>query len=180
MKEEIRFYDAETWKEVDICDVFNEVISRDFLRVTTGNGRKLRIGIGDTKPPSVIIMGNVDANKEAIERQNRKWDQGKINYTLILPGFLELMAEILTKGEVNHPREPDGTPSWQLVEPEAYEKALFRHFQAYRKGEIIDTDPNMPTDHMGNIAVNAMFLWWFNRQKEKKGYLLEKEHFNED
>ncbi|MFZ3045719.1 MAG: dATP/dGTP diphosphohydrolase domain-containing protein, partial [Desulfatirhabdiaceae bacterium] len=105
--------------------------------------------------------------QEIINRKNRKWDEGKLKYRLILPGFLELMAEILTRGEVNHPCEPDGTPSWQLVEPEAYEDALFRHFQAYRKGEVIDTDPNMPTDHMGNIAVDAMFLWWFNRQREK-------------
>lgn len=122
---------------------------------------------GPTKfiPPSEEEMLEL---QKAIERKNRKWDDGKLKYNLILPGFLELMAEILTRGEVNHPCEPDGTPSWQLVEPVAYENALIRHLQAYRKGEIIDPDPNMPTDHMGNVAVNAMFLWWFNRQREKK------------
>ena len=81
---------------------------------------------------------------------------------------LELMAEILTKGELNHPCEPNGQPSWQLVEEKAYEDALFRHFQAYRKGEMFDERMDLPSgkpcDHMGNIAVNAMFLWWFNQQ----------------
>jgi len=119
------------------------------------------------KSPYPSFVDDMRKLKDTLARKNRKWDDGKLKYSLILPGFLELMAEILTRGEINHPCEPDGTPSWQLVEPEAYEDALFRHFQAYRKGEIIDTDPTMPTDHMGNIAVNAMFLWWFNRQKEK-------------
>lgn len=104
-----------------------------------------------------------------MDRADRKWDNGKIKYRLVLPEFLELMAKILTEGEKNHPCEPNGQPSWQLVEPEAYEDALFRHFQAYRKGEMHDKDmkfDNEPCDHMGNIAVNAMFLWWFNRKKE--------------
>jgi len=125
-----------------------------------------------------INPGELEGLKEALDRKKRKWDDGKLKYHLILPQFLELMAEILTRGEINHPKEPDGTPSWQLVEKEAYEDALFRHFQAYRRGEIIDPDPKMPTDHMGNVAVNAMFLWWFNRQRE--GYLGKTDTVNED
>jgi hypothetical protein len=137
----------------------------------------------ETPPPWATIVPSVAElekknREEALARKNRKWDDGKLKYSLILPGFLELMAEILTRGEINHPCEPDGTPSWQLVEPKAYEDALFRHFQAYRKGEVIDTDPNMPTDHMGNIAVDAMFLWWFNRQKE--GYMSCTDTVNDD
>lgn len=98
-------------------------------------------------------------------RASRKWDAGKLKYSLVLPEFLELMAEILTKGEINHPKESDGTPSWQLVEPVAYQNALERHFVEYKKGNLVDDGKGgMGTDHMGNIAVNAMFLWWFNRR----------------
>jgi len=99
--------------------------------------------------------------------KHRKWNKGKLKYSLVLPEFLELMADILTRGEINHPKEPDGTPSWQLVDPIDYENALFRHLQARRKGEKTDPDPNMPTSHFGNIAVNAMFLWWFDQQGER-------------
>ena len=100
-------------------------------------------------------------------RKGRKWDQGKLKYDLILVGFLELMAEILTKGEINHPKEPDGTPSWQLVEPERYVNALFRHLQEYRK-DPGSLDKEMGTHHMGHVAVNAMFLWWFGTRGDEK------------
>lgn len=100
----------------------------------------------------------------SLERAQRKWDAGKLKYSLVLPGFLELIAEILTKGEINHPKESDGTPSWQLVEPIAYQDALERHLIEYKKGSLIDGE--MGTDHMGHVAVNAMFLWWFNQRRE--------------
>jgi len=117
----------------------------------------------DHKPEGIMF----DRPNGISSRENRKWDKGKLKYSLVIPEFLELMAEILTKGEINHPKEPDGTPSWQLVDRVAYEDALFRHLQARRKGEKIDPDPNMPTSHWGNIAVNAMFLYWFDQQGAK-------------
>ena len=105
------------------------------------------------------------------DRKKRKWDQGKLKYNLILPGFLEQMAEILTKGEVNHPRDPDGTPSWQAVEPEAYVNSLMRHLEDYRKGKLVDKE--MLTHAMGHVAVNAMFLWWFTREKYEKERMMD-------
>ncbi len=53
---------------------------------------------------------------ERKDQDPRKWDSGKLKYSLILPEFLEEMAKVLTMGEVNHPPEADGSPSWQLVE----------------------------------------------------------------
>ncbi len=97
-------------------------------------------------------------------REDRKWDKGKLKYDLILSEFLETMAEILTKGEINHPREEDGTPSWKLVEPEAYINAMFRHLQEYRK-DPQSVDEDMGTSHMGHIAVNAMFLDFLSRER---------------
>ncbi len=99
---------------------------------------------------------------KAIKRKDLKWDDGKLKFGLILPGFEKLMAEILTKGEINHPKI-DGTPSWQHVEPEAYLDAIKRHINSRQSGEVLDDD--MKTNHWGHVAVNAMFLWWFDQQE---------------
>jgi len=88
-----------------------------------------------------------------------KWDEGKLKYGLVLPEFLQEMAEILTKGEVNHPKI-EGQPSWQFVDQERYLDALLRHVQAARMGEL--NDKEMGTNHWGHVAVNAMFLYWFS------------------
>lgn len=111
----------------------------------------------DKTDPSELYAGKMTG---AGSREERKWDKGKPKFSLILTDFLDLMAEILTKGEANHPKEPSGQPSWQLVEPEAYLDALIRHVQAYRK-EAASLDHDMGTHHMGHVAVNAMFLYWF-------------------
>ncbi len=101
-----------------------------------------------------------------MERDVLKFDKGKLKYSLLLAEFLEHMADIITKGEINHPKV-DGFPSWQFVEPEAYEDALFRHFQEYRKNnKSLDKDMNTP--HMAHIAVNAMFLDWFSTHEQRR------------
>ena len=95
-----------------------------------------------------------------MDREDAKWDKGKLQYSLILWDFLKLLATILTKGKANHPPLGDGTESWKTVEPEAYLDAMFRHIEAWRSGELDDKD--MKTHHMGHIAINAMFLWWMD------------------
>lgn len=142
------------------CD--RKTIGKTCPHMAYNDGDLCRYFLGDDFQKLEGMFPDLDAATPG--REQRKWDKGKLKYSLVIPEFTELMAEILTKGEINHPKEPDGTPSWQLVEPVAYQDALDRHFMAYKKGEMIDPDPTMATHHMGNIAVNAMFLWWFSRQ----------------
>lgn len=101
--------------------------------------------------------------KKKVERKDLKWDEGKLMFNLILPGFEKEIAEVLTKGEKNHPMV-EGQPSWQLVEPVAYLAALKRHVNDRNLGELNDKD--MGTSHWAHVAVNAMFLWWFDQQGE--------------
>jgi hypothetical protein len=98
-------------------------------------------------------------DEDEIARNDLKWDNGKLKFSLILPEFEKLMAEILTKGEINHPRVA-GEPSWQQVEPEAYINAMKRHISSFQLGESTDSDMN--THHMGHVAINAMFLYWLD------------------
>ncbi len=87
-----------------------------------------------------------------------------MKYSLIDTLFHEIMAEILTKGEANHPAV-DGQPSYQLVESEAYLNAIMRHIQEYRK-DPSSLDKEMGTHHMAHVAVNAMFLYVLDRMEK--------------
>ena len=99
---------------------------------------------------------------DAVEEQipGTKYDNGKIQYTLVPPYALQEVARNLTAGLKKYKERNN----WQKV-PEArqrYMDALMRHFEAIRRGEIIDhesTESNM--SHMSAVAVNAMFLLEF-------------------
>jgi hypothetical protein len=89
-----------------------------------------------------------------------KYDDGKVQYTLVPPYALQEVARNLTEGLKKYKERNN----WQKV-PNAeqrYMDALMRHFEAIRRGELYDTDssaPDMP--HMAAVAVNAMFLLEF-------------------
>lgn len=108
---------------------------------------------------------------EVTEKQiaGTKYDDGKIQYTLIPPYALQEVARNLTEGLKKYKERNN----WQKV-PNAeqrYMDALMRHFEAIRRGELYDVDssaPDMP--HMAAVAVNAMFLLEFMLNPElKKG-----------
>lgn len=102
-----------------------------------------------------------------MKRKDLKWDAGKVKPALILPGFLMGIAKVLTLGEKNHP-PVNGKPSWQQVEPEAYVNALDRHVLEIKLNPG-QTDKDMGTSHYLHIAVNAMFLWWFEAKTDMTG-----------
>jgi len=110
--------------------------------------------------PDPCRFDKVEVCDSPFSKSSRKWDNGKLKYSLILPEFLEETAKVLTLGEVNHPPEADGSPSWQQVKEERYIDAMIRHLQAYRMGGRLDED--MGTHHMSHVAVNAMFIWWLS------------------
>lgn len=96
-----------------------------------------------------------------------KYDNEKLQYSLIPPYALEAVARNLTVGLRKY-RERD---NWKKV-PNAeqrYLDALMRHLEAVRKGEIYDpesSEEDMP--HMAAVAVNALFLLEFMLNPELK------------
>jgi len=89
-----------------------------------------------------------------------KYDQGKLQYTLVPPYALQQVARNLTEGLKKYKERNN----WQKVEgaEQRYMDALMRHFEAIRRGEIYDVDISDPTiSHMSAVAVNAMFLLEF-------------------
>ena len=110
----------------------------------------------------VIPMEEDKSHVVPLEEQlpGTKYDDGKLDYTLIPPHALQELARNLTEGLKKY-RERD---NWKKVPKaqERYLKALYRHLEAHRRGEIYDTEssaPNMP--HMAAVAVNAMFVLEF-------------------
>ena len=88
--------------------------------------------------------------------EGRKKDEDKLRFDLILPEFEEAMAHVLTHGAKEY-----GANNWQKVADAKarYTGALQRHLNQYRKGYIYDLDSDC--NNLAQIAVNAMFLYWF-------------------
>lgn len=109
-----------------------------------------------------------DINKLTEQTPGTKYDQGKLQYTLVPPYALQEVARNLTEGLKKYKERNN----WQKVEgaEQRYMDALMRHFEAIRRGEIYDVDSSDPTiSHMSAVAVNAMFLLEFMYNPELKG-----------
>ena len=110
------------------------------------------------------VWGDEPLPEQAI---GTKYDQDKLQYTLIPPLALEQIAKNLTVGLKKYKERNN----WKKV-PEAeqrYLDALYRHLEAHRKGEMYDADSSVPDmPHMAAVAVNAMFLLEFMLDPELK------------
>ena len=93
--------------------------------------------------------------------EGRKRDADKLRFDLILPEFEEAMAHVLTHGAKEY-----GANNWQKVADAKarYTGALQRHLNQWRKGYMYDLDSDC--NNLAQIAVNAMFLYWFEHQPQ--------------
>ena len=96
-----------------------------------------------------------------------KYDQDKLQYSLIPPYALEQIAKNLTVGLKKYKERNN----WKKVEgaEQRYLDALYRHLEAHRRGEVFDPDSSVPDmPHLAAVAVNAMFLLEFMLNPELK------------
>lgn len=96
-----------------------------------------------------------------------KYDQDKLQYSLIPPYALEQIAKNLTVGLKKYKERNN----WKKVQDaeQRYLDALYRHLEAHRRGEMYDPDSSVPDmPHMAAVAVNAMFLLEFMLDPELK------------
>jgi len=85
--------------------------------------------------------------------EGEKFDDGKLRYSLIPPEAMRGMAEVLTFGANKY--APNG---WKTV-PNAkqrYLDAAMRHLEAYRSGEILDSESEL--SHLKHLLCNVAFL----------------------
>lgn len=92
-----------------------------------------------------------------------KYDEGKLQYGLIPPIATRALAQVLTFGAAKY-----APNSWQKV-PDGerrYTDALYRHMEAYRMGESIDTESKL--SHLAHAITNIAFLLHFEEQRKKE------------
>lgn len=80
-----------------------------------------------------------------------KHDTGKLQYRLIPPSALKALAEVLTYGATKY-----SPYNWMDVESERYMDALYRHLEAYRRGETHDKESGL--SHLAHAMANISFL----------------------
>lgn len=90
-----------------------------------------------------------------------KHDDKKLKYHLLPPEELAQIAEILTFGA-----EKYGENNWQLCDNiNRYVDALYRHLEAWRQGERLDTESGK--SHLAHVATNALFILYLDNKEMK-------------
>lgn len=124
-----------------------------------------------------IWVEKITSDEQTETTSGKKFDDGKVDYTLIPPYALLAVANNLTAGLKKY-KERD---NWKKV-PDAknrYMKALYRHLEAIRRGEIYDPDALEPnTTHMSAVIANAMFLQEFHDNPELRSSVEQKSQSN--
>jgi hypothetical protein len=83
----------------------------------------------------------------------RKFDAGKLDYTLVPFEGLDEIVKVLMFGAQKYDRD-----NWRHVTDAAqrYQAAAFRHLTAYAKGE--HTDPETGMSHLAHMGCCILFL----------------------
>jgi hypothetical protein len=97
-------------------------------------------------------------------KKDAKTDNSKLRFDLINPEFLEGMAKILTHGANKY-----GANNFRKASKEErklYIGALHRHLNQWQQGKKLDQDHKQ--NHLISVAVNAMFLYYFDSKELDK------------
>lgn len=95
---------------------------------------------------------------KTISEKFKKNDKGKLRYDLIPPVVLEALAKVITHGA-----EKYGDNNWKKAKsPDRYIAAMFRHIEAWRKGEVKDEDSGFL--HLYHALTNIAFLVYLESQ----------------
>lgn len=143
-QEGVHFVPASTVTKVDLRSDTQQM--QDWQPTST-------IKMYETQPAGTITMYET-------QPAGTKYDQDKLQYSLIPPYALEQIAKNLTVGLKKYKERNN----WKKVEgaEQRYLDALYRHLEAHRRGEVYDPDSSVPDmPHLAAVAVNAMFLLEF-------------------
>lgn len=122
------------------------------------------INITSPLDPSSLNYTNspVDLFEQGLEdnaKQALRYNQGKVNWSLVDFKSLEPMVDVLAYGTKKYSRDNwrIGMPATQIIE------SMLRHTFALLKGERLDNESLCK--HIGHIQCNAMFLAYVLEEK---------------
>ncbi|MFO0448763.1 MAG: dATP/dGTP diphosphohydrolase domain-containing protein [Pseudomonadota bacterium] len=89
----------------------------------------------------------------------RKFDAGKLDYTLVPWDGLEEVVKVLEFGARKYARD-----NWKHVEggEQRYQAAAFRHLIAYNQGETVDQETGL--SHLAHAGCCLLFLLSLEKQ----------------
>lgn len=88
---------------------------------------------------------------EAFLKEGKKYDDGKVQYTLIPPRALREVAEVLTYGAVKY-----SPYNWVGVASTRYLAATYRHLEQFRLGNKHDLESGL--NHLAHAITSLLFL----------------------
>jgi len=100
---------------------------------------------------AAILEAGIEENNIYIVPDFLKFDEGKLRYGLIPPSATKSLAEVLTYGAKKY--KPN---NWKNGEIDRYVDAAFRHWEAYRGGEFLDSESGL--SHLSHLLTNIVFL----------------------
>ena len=100
---------------------------------------------------SVLLPGTDVRSRIHVVSSGMKFDDGKLRYDLTPAIAIEGIAAVLTYGAKKY--KPN---NWRSVDPQRYVGAFERHWQAYMRGELVDSESGLP--HLAHCMTNLAFL----------------------
>lgn len=92
----------------------------------------------------------------------KKYDQGKIDYSIFPNSVLEDIIKVMMFGAGKY-----GMDNWKLCEdPTRYYNAGRRHEEAERSGEVLDPESGLP--HTAHALCNWVFYHWIKEKQRKE------------
>ena len=122
---------------------------------------KFNVGVGTTIN-DMVEKGKVYGMEYPPEPKGRKDDSGKLmlaQFYKHFPNAYKAMVETAMYGFKKY-HENIKDPNWKKNSIERYEDALFRHFDKYLTGEVIDSESGK--SHLAHIIWNACVLYELN------------------
>ena len=91
-----------------------------------------------------------------------KHDQGKLRWDLLPLRPVKLAVEVMTKNLDKY-----GEDNWQRIDRpvDRFYAALMRHITAWRMGENLDPETNLP--HLAHALVCVLFLVWHTERSKQ-------------
>lgn len=116
-----------------------------------------------TKETSDKLRKQMDESKIKLKTEAVKFDEGKVDWTLVPFEALEDMAKVLTFGAKKY-------DSWNWTTGGGFKwtrvlASCLRHIFAFMRGE--DVDPESGISHISHAQCNLLFLAYYIRNKNK-------------